>query len=102
VGPSYATIEGKEYELDVLVAADDGAAEPSARKVIAIGEAKAGETIRARHLRHLEQARASLGPRAAGAKLLLFGTEFDTKVDDMGGDRHDVELVDLARLYDGE
>lgn len=102
VGPSSANIEGKEYEIDVLVAADDGAAQPSDRTVIAVGEAKAGETITAGHLRHLERARASLGARAAGAKLLLFGTEFGEAVRDAARHRHDVELVDLARLYGGE
>jgi uncharacterized protein len=102
VGPSSATLEGKEYEIDVLVAADDGAVEPADRTVIAIGEAKAGETITARHLRHLQRARAALGPRAAGAKLLLFGTEFDTGVREVADSRPEVELVDLARLYDGE
>lgn len=102
VGPSSANIDGREYELDVLVAVDDGAAEPSERRVVAIGEAKAGETITARHLHHLERARASLGGRAAGAKLLLFGTVFDNEVDHAAGNRHDVELVDLARLYKGE
>lgn len=102
VGPSAVTLEGTEYEIDVLAAADRGAAEPADRTVIAIGEAKAGETITARHLRHLERARASLGSRAAAAKLLLFGTEFGTQVSDAAGSRHDVELVDLPRLYHGE
>lgn len=102
VGPSSVSIEGREYEIDVLVAADDGGAEPSGRTVVAIGEAKAGETITALHLRHLERARASLGARAAGARLLLFGTDFDQEVGDVAGSRHDVELVDLARLYHGE
>jgi uncharacterized protein len=102
VGPSSAIIEGREYQLAVLVAADDGAAEPSSRTVIAIGEAKAGATMTSGHLRHLERARASLGPRAAGAKLLLFGTAHDPQLIEAAGRRHDVELVDLARLYDGE
>lgn len=70
--------------------------------VIAIGEAKAGETVKNRHLRHLERARAGLGPRAAGAKLLLFGTEFDAEVADAAKSRHDVDLVDPARLYRGD
>jgi uncharacterized protein len=61
VGPSSAILEGKEYEIDVLVAADDGAVEPSERTVIAIGEAKAGETITARHLRHLRTSQGSPG-----------------------------------------
>ena len=77
--------------------------EPSPRaERIAIGEAKADETITALHLRRLERARASLGARAAGARLLLFGTHFDQEVADVPGHRHDVELVDLARLHHGE
>jgi len=102
VGPSSVSLEGTEYDIDVLVAADDGAAEPSDRAVIAVGEAKAGETITARHLRHLERARGALGPRAVSARLLLFGAEFDAAVRKVAGGRPDVELVDLARLYDGE
>jgi len=102
VGPSSVTVEGKEFEIDVLVAAGDEATEPANRTVIAIGEAKAGETITERHVRHLERARASLGARAAGAKLLLFGLEFSPDVKDVAESRYDVELVDLARLYTGE
>ena len=101
VGPSFATVEGREHEIDVLVAADDGAAEPSDRRVVALGEAKAGETITVRHLRQLERARASLGHRAAEAKLLLFGAQFGQEVRADAGNRHDVELMDLARLYQG-
>lgn len=85
----------------MLVAADDVAAEPSDRRVVALGEAKSGETITVRHLHKLELARASLGHRAAGAKLLLFGAEFDQDVRAAAGSRHDVELVDLVRLYRG-
>ena len=61
-----------------------------------------GETITARHLRHPERARAALGPRAVSARLLLFGAEFDAAVRKVAGGRPDVELVDLARPYDGE
>jgi len=102
VGPSFASIDGKEYELDVLVAADDGGGEPSSRTVVAIGEAKAGETIRPRHVHHLERVRASLGARAAGARLFFFGSEFDRGVQDAAARRHDIELIDLARLYTGD
>lgn len=101
VGPSFVSIDGKEHELDVVVAAADDAEGPSARTVVAIGEAKAGETITQRHVRRLERARSGLGDRAAGAKLLLFGSEFGTDVRDEAESRHDVELVDLARLYTG-
>lgn len=102
VGPSSVNIDGKEYEIDVIVTADEGVPEPSNRTVIAIGEAKAGEPITDRHVRHLERARTSLGARAAGAKLLLFGSEFSQDAKDAEERRQDVELVDLARLYTGE
>jgi uncharacterized protein len=102
VGPSSATLEGTEHELAILVATDDGAVEPSDRTVTALGEAKAGETITARHLRHLERARASLGARAVGAKLLLIGAEFDMEVGRLAGGRSDLEIVDLSRLYEGD
>lgn len=101
VGPSSVSIDGKEHELDVVVAAAEEAAEPSARTVVAIGEAKAGETITPRHVRRLERARAGLGGRAAGSKLLLFGAEFSDEVQRAAESRHDVELVDLTRLYTG-
>jgi uncharacterized protein len=102
VGPSSVTVDGREHEIDVLVAADDEGSQPADRTVVAIGEAKAGETITQRHVRHLERARASLGGRAAGAKLLLFGSEFSQEVHGAAASRHDVELVDLSRLYSGE
>jgi len=102
VGPSSVNIEGKDHELDILVAVDDEGTEPSRRSVVAVGEAKAGETITARHLRHLERARASLGARASRAKLLIFGSEFSQQVTDAAKSRPDVEVIDLARLYNGE
>jgi hypothetical protein len=102
LGPSSVTMEGKEYEIDVVVAADDESGQPSDRTVIAIGEAKAGETVTERHVRRLERARASLGARAAGAKLLLFGSQCGQEVKDAAERRHDMEWVDLARLYTGD
>ena len=101
VGPSLAIIDGKECQLDVLVAADDGAGTPGERTVLAIGEAKAGETIGAGHLRRLEKARAALGTRAARAKLLLFGPNFSPDLTAEAAGRPDVEVVDLDRLYHG-
>ncbi len=95
VGPSFATIDGVEHELDVVVAAGDGA--PAERTIVAIGEAKAGETITARHVARLERARASFGPRASAAKLMLFGADFGLGPTER--DRPDVVLVDLSRLH---
>jgi uncharacterized protein len=97
VGPSSVVIDGTTHELDVVVAGSGDT--PSERVIHAIGEAKAGETIRPAHLRRLEVARSALGSRAADAKLVLFGTSFDAA---LPRDRSDVELVDLDRLYHGD
>lgn len=98
VGPSVAHVDRIDVELDAVVAAagDD----PAARTITAIGEAKAGETLTERHLHRLDRARAALGPRAATAKLLLFGVKFHDALRKL--DRHDVELIGLDRLYNGE
>ncbi|HEX8321529.1 hypothetical protein [Longimicrobium sp.] len=101
VGPSSAIIDGKDCQLDVVVASDEGASGASERQVLAIGEAKAGETIGIGHLRRLEKARAALGARAAQAKVLLFGPAFTPEIDAAAASRPDVELVDLDRLYHG-
>lgn len=94
VGPSAVTVDGVEREIDVVAAIGDG--EPGDRTIVAIGEAKAGETITGGHVHRLRQARAAYGPRAAEAKLLLFGGSFDVD------HSPDVELIDLERLYRGE
>jgi hypothetical protein len=102
VGPSAAIISGVEHELDVLVAADRGGAEPANRPVLAIGEAKSGETVGAGHLHHLEQARSALGPNAASARLLFFAPAFTADLERLAAARADIELVGLERLYEGE
>ena len=79
----------------------DGATPPSERQVLALGEAKSGETMGKSHLRTLEMARGSLGVRASGAKLLLFARAFASDLKAAAGERADVELVDLHRLYTG-
>jgi hypothetical protein len=100
VGPSTASFGGKDHQLDVVVASDEGTP-ASERTVLAIGEAKSGATIGAEHLRRLETARAALGTRATRAKLLLFGTSFTADVEAEAGARSDVELIGLERLYAG-
>ncbi|MEP6762652.1 MAG: MarR family winged helix-turn-helix transcriptional regulator [Gemmatimonadaceae bacterium] len=102
VGPSSAIIGGVEHELDVLVAADRGGAEPANRPVLAIGEVKSGETVGAGHLHHLEQARSALGPNAASARLLFFAPAFTADLKRLAAARADIELVGLERLYGGE
>ena len=98
VGPSVAHVDKIDVALDVVVAASGD--DPSARTIIAIGEAKAGEALTQRHLHRLERARSALGPRASTAKLLLFGVEFHEELRKL--DRHDLELIDLERLYNGQ
>lgn len=103
VGPSTVLIEGTRHELDVVAAqADEPTATPRDRTVLALGEAKAGETVGATRLRHLEKARAALGTRAAQARLLLFAPAFTEDLQAIAGRREDVELVDLHRLYHGD
>lgn len=103
VGQSAVVVDGKSRQLDVVVASGDPAqAAPAERKVTAIGEAKAGQTVGNEHLSKLERARASLGTRAATAKLLLFAPAFSDDLLSDAAKRHDVELVNLDRLYHGE
>jgi hypothetical protein len=101
VGPSSAIIDGKDCQLDVLVAADEGSVSPAERTVLAIGEAKSGETLTPGHLRRLEKARSALGTRAAQAKILLFGASPGPELEAEAAGRADVELVGLDRLYHG-
>ena len=100
IAPSSVTIDGVDYQLD-LIAATDGPT-PSKRRITAIGEAKAGESLGLGHLKRLERARTALGQRAGDAKLFLFGTEFDPALLTSISKRSDVEIVDLDRLYHGD
>ena len=100
IGPSSVAIDGVDHELDV-VAADDGPT-PAKRTITAIGEAKAGETLRLGHLHRLERARTAMGQRAVDARLVLFGTNVDPELSTAASTRSDVEIVDLERLYHGE
>lgn len=101
VGPSSAMIDGRECQLDVVVAVDEDAGAPAERSVLAIGEAKAGETVGRGHLRRLESARSALGSRGARARLLLFAPAFTPDVEADAARRGDLELIGLDRLYSG-
>ncbi len=91
------------HEIDVVAIED---LPGSARKVLAIGEAKAtekpvgdGELARLDHLREL------LPPSTASTqvRLLLFSRSgFTKELTESAGHREDVELIDLDRLYQGE
>jgi hypothetical protein len=101
VGPSQVTIDQKEYQLDVVVAGGADGVPPADRPVLAIGEAKAGETVGTSRVAHLERARAALGPDAAEARLLLFAPAFTDELREVAAKRGDTELIDLERLYRG-
>lgn len=101
IGPTVLTLaDGSDCQLDVVAAAGD-ADTASERSIRALGEAKAGRHPSMRDLQRLESARASLGPRASTAKLLLFASGFAQEVHDEANRRDDVELIDLDRLYSG-
>jgi AAA+ ATPase superfamily predicted ATPase len=100
LGPSSVHRAGKDWQLDLVLASDEE--DPASRTVLALGEAKAGETLDDRHLQKLELARDALGPRAREAKLLLFGPEASSSLAADAARRSDVELIDLERLYAGE
>jgi uncharacterized protein len=98
IGPSRLAGDG-EQQLDLVVADDHP--DPATRRVTALGEAKAGETLGRRHLDRLTEARRRLGPRAEQARLLLIGSSFDPTLGEQARCRGDVELIDLERLYLG-
>ena len=97
--------EEQGYELDVVV---EGAGEKvgGRTRLIAIGEAKASGVVRTKaDLARLDRLRGQLGKRAdvSQAKILLFGRAgFESDLRSVARARHDVELIDLARLYDGD
>ncbi|MCB1257034.1 MAG: hypothetical protein KDB26_08015 [Microthrixaceae bacterium] len=100
IGATTVSVDGKEYEMDLVAARDDGDS-PSERTITALGEAKSGEEITFSHMNKLAKFRDALGDRAADATLVLFGTRFARSLVTRTKDRNDVELVDLERLYKG-
>lgn len=89
------------HEVDVVVTAP----EPQ-RRVLLLGEAKAGETMGVAHLARLERVRGIVADRgrhdAGDARLGCFGgAGFTPELRAAAAARADVELVDLERLYTG-
>lgn len=93
------------FEVDVVV---EGARHPRESRpvLLAIGEAKGGATRRrVTDLRRLERLREVLAPRAVvdDTRLLLFARGgFEAELAAEARRRHDVELIDLERLYGGD
>ena len=91
------------HELDIVVF---GRQPDGREQILAIGEAKTGETVGRGHLHRLEQLRDLLTTRDERAtpdlKLLLFsGRGFSDGLEAQAQQRTDIELVDLDRLYQG-
>lgn len=100
VGSTTVGIDGRDHEVDLVVARDDGI-RPADRSVAVLGEAKSGEEIGSGHLARLEHIRAAMGDRATDAALYLVGPRFSPSLVKSASSRRDVELVDLDRLYYG-
>lgn len=95
----------KSHDLDVIVIGAS-AGTSKERRVLAIGEAKAGRTrVGMMLLRELERRRELLVSKrrtASGARLLLFALSgFTAALEGEAEKRDDVELIDLERLYHG-
>lgn len=101
VGTTVVSVEGKDREVDLVVARDD-ADHAAGRSIAALGEVKSGEEVGRVHLSRLESIRTAMGTRAADAALFLVGTRFTGDLVAAAASREDVELVDLDRLYFGE
>jgi len=95
----------QQFELDVVAEAP-GEKVDGRPRLLAIGEAKASETPRTLgDLARLERIRGILATRAEvrRTKLLLFGRAgFEADLTATASKRQDLELVDLARLYEGD
>lgn len=89
------------HELDIVVADEPGAA----GRIVAIGEAKATNApVDTRQLRRLEHLRGLLPSGRVGQppKLLLFSRSgFTPGLAEEAATRPDVELIGLARIYQG-
>ena len=95
----------QSFELDVVAEAP-GPQVGGRPRLLAIGEAKAGDRPRtSADLARLVRLRALLATRAdvGGSRLLLFGRSgFEGELVATASSRPDVELVDLERLYEGD
>ncbi|MFE3449288.1 ATP-binding protein [Nonomuraea sp. NPDC059194] len=88
----------KSYEVDVVVSGMDG-------ELLAIGEAKWGDVIGSGHLARLREIAGVLEKRGRrpGRLLLFSGTGFMPALRaEAAASGGEVQLVDLARLYEGE
>ncbi|MEU9791730.1 hypothetical protein AB0E27_14090 [Streptomyces sparsogenes] len=96
-----------QHELDVVALEEGERRQARNPAVRVLGEAKASDRVRTlADLERLDRVRGLLvarGVRAARAKLLVFGRSgFDRNLTEAIAGRSDVELVDLARLWEGE
>jgi uncharacterized protein len=98
---------GKNLEIDVVGLASGERRQSKTSRILCIGEAKSSDCERTlRDLSRLDRMRGLLvaeGADCAHAKLLLFGRSgFASELKAVAGDRGDVELIDLRRIYRSE
>lgn len=96
-----------QHEIDVLALAPGQRRHAGSPTIRVIGEAKNSDKPRtASDVDRLDVIRgvlASRGADTAGARLLLFGRSgFSPDVEDQARRRHDLELVDLERIRQGD
>lgn len=94
------------HEIDVVALAAGQRPQRRDATILALGEAKASAAPRGvGDLARLERGRELLigsGAAAAEARLLVFGRAgFTAELRGVAGRRHDIELIDLERLYSG-
>lgn len=97
----------KNREIDIVGLAAGERRHDKSSRISCIGEAKSSRSPRgSEDLRRLERMRELLesdGAPCSNATLLLFGhAGFEPGLEEEAGERDDVELVDLDRLYRGE
>ena len=100
----------RSFELDIAAPAvepPDGPGKPSPVLIQAIGEAKAKrldtpDLARLDRITDLLAAHKRISPAPAAKRLLFSLDGFTTDLSEAARHRHDVELVDLHRLYEGK
>ncbi len=95
-----------QHQVDIIGLAADQADESRSR-VLVLGEAKSSNKPRSaadlERLQHIRSLFVARGIDAANAKLAIFGRSgFNTELTQSAKHDHDILLVDLDRLYEGE
>ncbi len=96
-----------QHQIDVAVLAAGQHRQSQNSRLILLGEAKSSHKQRTiadlKRLEHIRSLLVARGVNASDAKLALFGLGgFDRALTELERRRHDIVLVDLDRLYEGD